>query len=598
MKPILADHHWHLPPPPTPELRSLACAAQIPPLVATLLYHRGCHTIEEMKEFLNPSPARLNRPDTLPDINIATERTLSAVEKKEPILIYGDYDVDGICGTAILQQVLKNLGARVFYYLPHRHTEGYGISPGGIEFAIKNNIRLIITNDCGSADIEPISTAQNAGIDIIVTDHHEPGVTPPPALAFVNPKRPDSTYPFRELAGVGVAFKFVWSILTALNRPKEDLTALLDLVGLGTIADVVPLIGENRIIARLGLTALSRSRRPGIRALLEVSRLNQKPLTARVISFGLAPRINAAGRIGHASTALELLLTEDKKIASDLASELEQLNRTRQEIEENIIADALNVIETERKHECRVMVLARAGWNEGVIGIVAAKLVDRFWRPCIMISLRDELGKGSARSISGFNLYQALLATQSYLRAFGGHRYAAGLQISREQIVPFDEAINQFASDMPAEIFHPTLHIEAQTDLGEITHELLNYLISLQPFGPENPEPILTSTGLEVVGYPRRVGKERQHLKFKVRSGATILPAIAWDRSDEILNLQIGQPNHLDICYTLTADSFNGRNQLQLNILDLRSRPSKLEDLSRKCSEAGLLLPTDKIKKL
>jgi single-stranded-DNA-specific exonuclease len=572
MAPILPQHHWHLLPPPDAEISSLAREARIPPLLATLLYHRGCRTAEQMREFLNPSPARLNRPDSLPDINRATERIITALQRQEPILIYGDYDVDGICGTAILFSVLKGLGARVGYYLPHRHTEGYGVSPAGIEFALKNNFRLIITNDCGSGDVETLITARSAGIDIIVTDHHEPGALPPPALAFVNPKRPDSAYPFRELAGVGVVFKFVWSILAALNRPKEELIAWLDLVGLGTIADVVPLTGENRIIARLGLTALKHSPRPGIRALFAVSRLNPRSLSARDISFGLAPRINAAGRIGHARTALELLLTEDEKIAADLARELEELNHSRQKVEEVMMAEALNLIESEHKEENRVLILARPLWNEGVIGIVAAKLVERFWRPCIMISLRGEIGKGSGRSVSGFNLYQALQANRGYLRKLGGHRYACGLQIARDQIAPFEEAINRFASELPAETFQPTLHIEAQADLEEINSELLDHLTSLQPFGPENPEPILTSTGLEVVGYPRRIGKDKRHLKFKVRSKTTILTAIAWERSDEILNLQVGQPNHLDICYTLTADNFNDRLQLQLNILDLRTQ--------------------------
>lgn len=571
MPPILPDHYWHLPPPPTSEIQTLARAAQIPPLIATLLYRRGCRTVRQIEEFLNPSPARLNRPQTLPDINIATERIITALKKRERILIYGDYDVDGICGTAILVSVLKNLGGDVFYYLPHRHSEGYGVSPAGIDFAIKNGIQLLITNDCGSLDINTIALANRAGIDVIVTDHHEPGALHPPALAFVNPKRSDSSYPFRELAGAGVAFKLAWSLLAACNRTKEELTALLDLVGLGTIADVVPLVDENRIIARLGLAALKATGRLGIRALFATSRLNPKALTTRDITFGLAPRINAAGRIGHAQTALKLLLTEDEAAATQLASELERLNRARQEIEETIFADALRIVDAEKKYDRRVIVIGQEGWNEGVIGIVAAKLVERFWHPCIMISLRGETGKGSGRSVTGFNLYEALRSTQKYLSAFGGHRYAAGLLLPAEHLPPFEEAINEFAANMPAEIFEPTLHIEAQAELSEINPQLLHHLAKLQPFGPDNPEPIFATTGLEVVGYPRRIGKDKGHLKFKVRSGDTVLAAIAWGRSDEILNLQIGKPGHLDICYTLTSDNYNGRNQPQLNVLDLKS---------------------------
>lgn len=573
MPPIEPDHHWHLPPPPASEIQLLARTAQIPPLIATLLYQRGCQTKEQIEEFLNPSAARLHRPQTLPDIKLATERIITALKKKERILIYGDYDVDGICGTAILVSVLKKLGGDVLYYLPHRQTEGYGVSPAGIEFAVKSGVKLIVTNDCGSADIDAITRASDAGMDIIVTDHHEPGALHPPALAFVNPKRGDSSYPFRELAGAGVAFKLAWSILAELNRTKEELTELFDLVGLGTIADVVPLVGENRIIARLGLAALGCSSRVGIKALFATSRLNPKTISGRELTFGLAPRINAAGRIGHAEIALKLMLTEDEDEAVQLAGELEQMNRARQEIEETISADALRMIEAEGKEQRRVLVLARSGWNEGVIGIVAAKLVERFWRPSIIISLRGETGKGSGRSVSGFNLYQALKETKKYLCAFGGHRYAAGLVLRAEQVAPFEEAINEIAANMPAEIFEPALHIEARADLSELNLQLLHHLAKLQPFGPDNPEPIFATTGLEVVGYPRRIGKGKEHLKFKVRSKQTVLPAIAWDRSDEILNLETGKPGHLDICYTITVDNYNGSNQPQLNILDMKSTP-------------------------
>ncbi len=579
---IEPDHHWNLPPAPVPEIQSLARAAQVPLLIATVLYQRGFRTVAEIERFLNPSPALLNRPDTLPDINCATDRIVQALNKNERILVYGDYDCDGISGTAILVSVLKNLGGDALYYLPHRSTEGYGVSQAGVDFAIKNGVRLIITNDCGSADIGPITRANQAGIDVIVTDHHEPSAVHPPALAFVNPKRTDSSYPFRELAGAGVAFKLAWSVLAACNRPKQELAGLLDLAGLGTIADCVPLTGENRILAWLGLAALSKSTRPGIRALFASSRISPQTLNARDVSFGLAPRINAPGRIGHAETALKLLLTDDEVAAAQLAGELEKLNRSRQEIEETILTDALRIIDAERKYERRVMVLGKEGWNEGIIGIVAARLVERFWRPNIMISLRGQSGRGSGRSVSGFNLYAALKATEKHLSAFGGHCYAAGLVLPRQQIAPFEQAINEFACSLSPEIFQPTLHIDARADLNELNSELLEQLRKLQPFGSDNPEPIFATTGLEVVGYPRQIGKDKKNLKFKVRSKTTVLSAIAWGRSEDILNLEIGKPGHLDICYTITDLSFraksrnpfdntNPRNQVQLNILDLKS---------------------------
>jgi single-stranded-DNA-specific exonuclease len=568
---ILPQNNWQLPVSESTAITELACATGLPILIATLLYNRGCKTPADCEAFLNPSPARLHRPDTLPDINLATERILDAVKNKEPILVYGDYDVDGICGTAILVTTLKQIGALVNYYLPHRHTEGYGVSRAGVEFAIKNHFRVMITNDCGSTDIENLSHAYRAGIDVIVTDHHEPGKLHPPALAFVNPKRSDSNYPFRELAGAGVAFKLAWQLLASLNRAKEELIALLDLVGLATIADIVPLIGENRILARLGISALNKSERPGFRMLLEVSRLHSKKLSPRDIAFALAPRINAAGRVSHARTALELLLTNDENTARSLAQQLEQLNRIRQQQEDIILNEARRLIETHAKYDKRVLVLAQPHWNEGIIGIVASKLVDEFWRPCILISLLPDIGKGSARSVSGFNLYEALKNTSEHLINFGGHRYAAGVKIKPDKIPLFEHSINEYAASLPDSIFQPTLKIEALADLNEITLQIVNYLSKLQPFGPDNPEPIFASTGLEVVGYPRRIGKNKDHLKFKVRAGNVVLPAIAWERSCDIINLQIGQPGHLDICYTLTSDNFNGTKQIRLNVLDLKT---------------------------
>ncbi len=572
MAAIVPNHHWKITSPPPGAVEPLAAAARVPPLIAQLLYQRGCRTPESIDEFLNPSASRLHRPETLPDIARATERIIAALEKKEPILVYGDYDVDGVCGTALLVSALKNLGGEVLAYLPHRASEGYGVSLAAIEFARTHNIRLIITNDCGSSDIEALNLARAAKIDVIVTDHHEIGPQPPPVLAFVNPKRPDSQYPFRELAGSGVAFKLAWHLLSTLGRSKQELIALLDLAGLGTIADVVPLVGENRLIARLGLIALNQTTRPGIRMLIESSRLKSKILTARDISFVLAPRINAAGRVGHAQTALELLLTDDETRARTIACELETLNRTRQALEDQIVNEASTFIDAEKMAENRVLVLAQPGWNEGVIGIVAARLVERFWCPCIMIALKKEIGKGSGRSVTGFNLYEALHHCSEHLVAYGGHRYAAGLKILPERVPSLRTALNRFAAELPEEIFQPTLHIEAVASLNEVDENLLSLLARFEPFGPENPEPVFASLGLEVVGYPRRVGRDKAHLKFRVRSGNKVLDAIAWQRSNELLNLEIGKPDHLDICYTVTRDSYAGHAKVQLNIIDLRTK--------------------------
>jgi len=578
---IFPNHQWQLPVTEEEKIKELVRTTNLPPIIIQLLYHRGCRTAEECREFINPSAARLHRPDTLPDINLATERIISAIENQEAILVYGDYDVDGICGTAILVSTLKKLGGVVTYYLPHRQNEGYGISRAGIEHAIRHGIKLIITTDCGSSDIENLQLARDAGIDVIVTDHHEPNTASLPALAFVNPKRQGSDYPFRELSGAGVAFKLAWQLLASLKSPKEELIALLDLVGMATIADVVPLVGENRIIARLGLLALSKTNRPGIKALLTTSRLYSRKLSTRDIAFVIAPRINAAGRVSHAQLALELLLTEDDDTAINLAYQLEEFNRVRQRLEDIIFTEARRLIIDGAKQEQRVLVLARPGWNEGVIGIVASKLTEEFWRPCILISLNGEIGKGSGRSISGFNLYEALEKTKDHLISFGGHCYAAGIKIKRDLIPLFENAINQYASLLPESTFQPTLKIDAIANLDDITPELLQHLAQLQPFGPDNPEPVFASTGLEIVGYPQRIGKNKDHLKFKVRSGNTVVSVIAWNRSRDILNLRIGQPGYLDICYTLANGTFNCNNRVQLKLLDLRTAGNNnLSDLS------------------
>ena len=512
-----------------------------------LLLRRGYSTADDIRAFLDPSPARLRKPDLLPDIIPATERIIAAINNRERILIYGDYDVDGVTGTVLLVSVLSRLGADVIYYLPHREAEGYGFSAQGLQFAVAQGAKLIVTNDCGSNDHDTLAAARDAGIDVIVTDHHELGKTKddgrgtmdaerlPPALAVVNPKRADSAYPFRELAGVGVAFKLAWSVLSALGRPREELIALLDLVGLGTIADIVPLVDENRVLARIGLNAIRRSPRPGLQALLKVAGIADKPLTGYSIGFMLAPRLNAAGRVGHAELAARLLLTRDESEAATLAAELDSLNRSRQSLEEKILTQATALVEAGQLANRRAIVVAAEGWREGVIGIVAAKLVDRFSRPCIVVALKDDRGKGSGRSVTGFNLHAALAACSGHLLAFGGHKYAAGLSLTRESLPGFSSALAEYASGFPEDVFEPTLHIDAVAPIEQIDDAFVTALEKFEPFGPDNAAPLFASLGLEVVGYPRKVGKN--HLKLSVRAGEGTLEAIAWGRSAEVVNL-------------------------------------------------------------
>lgn len=569
MASVVPTHKWNLPEGHRPESEPLARELGVPPLVARLLAGRGLGDAALSRAFLEPLAAHLHRPDTMPDIAKATSRILAAIERHERILVCGDYDVDGVTGTALLCSVLTDLGAESLSYLPHRETEGYGLSLQAVRFGSEHICRLIVTNDCGISDFDAVAAANAAGIDVVVTDHHEPGDRLPDALAVVNPKRTDSAYPFRELCGCGVAFKLAWSLLRAAGRDRGELNGVLDLVGLGTIADIVPLLGENRILARLGLKSIRLSRRPGLRALLEVAGLRKDELTSRDVSFGLAPRINAAGRVGHAGLALRLLLTADLDEARTIARELEGLNRSRQSLEETILNDAVRQIESDRLHERRVMVIPGDSWHQGVIGIVASKLVDRYWRPSIVVALDGETGRGSGRSLTGFDLHAALSACSDHLISFGGHRYAAGLTVRRDRLGSLSEALNAFADAVPESVFQPTLHVEAIAELTEIDSAFLTALNRLEPFGPDNPEPLFAALGLEVVGYPRRVGKD--HLKFRVRSGAAVMEAIAWGRSSEILNIEIGRKGHLDICFCVRRDSWQGRPRIQLELLDLRS---------------------------
>jgi single-stranded-DNA-specific exonuclease len=600
---VRPTHRWRLPAPPAEDVSALSRELGLPELAVGLLLRRGYSTADDIRAFLEPSPARLRKPDLLPDIVPATERIIAAVNHRERVLVYGDYDVDGVTGTALLVSTLSRLGADVFYYLPHREAEGYGFSKQGLNYAVENKAKLIVTNDCGSSDHDTLAAARDAGIDVIVTDHHELAGAKdegqrtkdkrglPPAVAVVNPKRADSKYPFRELAGVGVAFKLAWSVLSALKRPKEDLIALLDLVGLGTIADVVPLTDENRILARIGLDRIRRSPRPGLQALLKAAGITDRPLSGYDVGFMLGPRINAAGRVGHAELAARLLLTEDEHEAAKLASELDKLNRSRQSLEEKILTQASTLVEAGRLADQRAIVLAAEGWHEGVIGIVAAKLVDRYWRPTIVVALKRKLGKGSGRSITGFNLHAALSACSEHLLAFGGHKYAAGLSIERGRLSDFRAALAEYAEGFPEDVFEPTLHIDALAPIEQIDDAFVATLEKFEPFGPDNAAPLLASLDLEVIGYPRRVGKN--HLKLSVRAGERNLEAIAWGRSSEIVNLtkdarrgmtdSSEEPdrvpstapnprfNNLDICYTVGRRIWGGRTSTQLTLRDFRT---------------------------
>lgn len=485
--------------------------------------------------------------------------------------MHGDYDVDGVTSTALLVGTLNRLGGRTAFFVPRRDLDGYGFSRRAVAEARTAGASLIVTVDCGSSDAATVAEARTAGIDVIVTDHHE---VPAGAagqvdcVAFVNPKRPDSQYGFRELAGVGVAFKVAWSLLAARGGSKDDLGWLLDLVGLGTIADVVPLTDENRILARLGLSALRASRRPGVRALLAVAGITGRQLTTRQISFALAPRINAAGRVGDAARAVRLLLTNNNDEAELIAAELSDMNRARQRLEEKTLGEALAAFERQNEHGSRTLVVTGAGWHEGVLGIVAAKLTDRLGRPTFVVSLQDGRGRGSGRSVPGFDLHTALSACATHLVGFGGHRYAAGLTVLPDAVDAFRSALSRHAAALPTELFEPTLHVDCIAPLAAIDQPLFETISRFEPFGPDNPQPLLAAAGVQLASPPRAIG--RDHLALRLRAGSRTLDAVAWGRGCDAAALTAGGQLPLDICFAVEQRTWQGRTSLRLTLRDLR----------------------------
>lgn len=543
----------------------------LPIPIIKILWQRGYQKKEEVENFLNPKPKDLILPNLLPDIEKAVDRIKEAIKNKERILIFGDYDVDGITATALLLSTLKKLGACVDFYIPHREKEGYGLSDTAILYAKSHGYKVVIAVDCGSNDFSLLKFAKKLKLDVIVCDHHEVQENSNYAFALINPKRKDSKYPFRELAGVGVAFKLSWSLLQTFNLNKEDLIENLDLVCLGTICDIVPLIGENRILAKLGINYLNKRKRLGLNYLIKEAGLKNKEITSYDIGFIIGPRLNACGRIAHAEKAVRLLTTNNEEEAKKLAEELEKDNKKRQLIEEKILKEARDIIKKEEKDKNPIILLGKENWHEGVIGICASKIVDEFYKPTILFSFSENYAKGSGRSIPHFPLFEVVKANSQYLLKFGGHKYACGLFLKRKELKNFEESlINYIEKNIDKEIYQRKLYIDCELNLNEINYELLNYLKKFEPFGIENPSPLFLTKNLEVVGFPRVVGDK--HLKFKVRQKKEEKEAwevLAFNEAQKILKLAVGKEDYLNLVYTFDEDSFFGKKKIVLYVKDM-----------------------------
>jgi single-stranded-DNA-specific exonuclease len=519
--------HWHMNNPDPDRIKELGYKLRCHPVTARVLINRDINTIATATNFLNPSLNHIRSPFSLKDINVAVNRIYKAITGNEKILIFGDYDVDGITATVILLNFLRYAGADVTHYIPHRVKEGYSIQPGHIDrLASPYNIDLIITADCGADSHQAVATAKRSGIDMIITDHHATTDNIPPALAVINPKRRDCPSGLQNLAGVGVAFFLLICLRTHLRekgfwqgRPEPNLKDYCDLVALGTVADMVPLIEENRILCKTGLKLIHAGRRPGLASLLEISKINNGVLNADDIAFRLAPRLNAAGRMDHADRAVELLTAQQIDIAGKAANTLNLLNQKRRKIEQHMLADIQRfIVNNSSLLERRSLVLAGRGWHAGVLGIVASQLVNTHYRPVVLITIQDGIGIGSGRSVDGLDLYEALTACERYLDAFGGHSMAAGLKIQEENIANFQNAFERVIRriSQPEDLM-PTLPIDAELDFNTISDGLINELEALMPFGIGNPEPLFMATNVVVVS-SKVVGKNHRRMSLRQAS--------------------------------------------------------------------------------
>jgi single-stranded-DNA-specific exonuclease len=502
-------------------------------------------------------------------MDAAVARIALAVQGGEMILVHGDYDVDGMVSTTILVRTLRAAGARVTPFIPRRLEDGYDLSMAGVRAAVAAGAALVITADCGTNAVEPALALRTAGIDLIIVDHHLPSADQPVCAAFVNPKRAGADYPDPDLAAAGLAFKLALAVTAALGGKEDDVFRMLDLVALATVADVAPLRGENRVLARYGLKVMIDSPNPGLRALIRAAGLDGKPLTAGRVGFGLAPRLNAVGRLGEAIRGVQLLCTNDEHEAMGLAREFEEMNRRRQDLDQRTLAQALAMADRLDLNATRGLVLAAEGWHPGVIGIVASRVVEEFCRPAVLIALEGAQGKGSGRSIHAFDLHAALGECADLLVRYGGHHAAAGVTIETAKLEAFAEKFNAVASaKLCADDLVPELRVDIEVPLSAATDDLESLLRHLEPFGPGNPAPVFVARGVSVTGVPRTMGKDNSHLKLRLADGAAELDAIGWGMGARAAALAAGGP--VDIVFRLERDEYKGESRLQAKLADIR----------------------------
>lgn len=544
------------------KVKDIAFNHNISEIIARVLLNRGIYEAEEIDKFLHPKLENLHDPFLLNDMEIAVDKIIECMNKKEKITIYGDYDVDGITSIATLSKFLTELGVENDYYLPNRLDEGYGLNNNALDKIAKGGTKLLITVDCGISAYEEIEYAKKLGLEVIVTDHHECPEKIPEALAVIDPKREDSTYPFSSLAGVGVTFKLIHAISIKLSLDRKRYLKYLDIVCLGTVADIVPLVDENRIIVSFGLMLVRETRNIGLRALIEITGYTAIDSTA--ISFGIAPRINACGRMGEAEIALKLLLTASPEEAKEIANKLNLLNKERQEVEKSIINEAIEMIERDKLYNKDIIIVGSKNWHHGVIGIVASKITELYYKPSVLISFEDGIGKGSGRSIEGFDLHEALTKCGDYLEKFGGHEMAIGLTLKEENFNAFKTKLEEITSETIDKEAVPSIKVDAIIEPKSINMDIFASMKLLEPYGESNSSPLFVSKNLKVESV--RLLSNDKHIKLTLRDGNILLSAIGFNLGDKVVRLG----DKIDLVYALEINKYNNTETIQLNVKDIK----------------------------
>lgn len=561
---------WTLKPKPSEDkIKHLAQALNVEDFVATLLIQRGIETFEDAKNFFRPSLEHLHDPYLMKDMDKAVARIEQAIENQENILVFGDYDVDGTTAVSLVSSYLKSHYPHIATYIPDRYDEGYGVSYKGIDYADDNGISLIIALDCGIKSIDHVAYAKARNIDFIICDHHRPGEFLPDAVAVLDPKREDCSYPYDELCGCGVGFKLIQALGQNRNETIEDLVPYLDLVATAIAADIVPITGENRVLAYFGLKVINSEPRPGIKAL--VHQVKKKVLDITDVVFIISPRINAAGRIKHGNHAVELLTEFDLEQAQQFASEIEQYNADRKDLDKKITKEAFQQILENNEEERFSTVVFQEDWHKGVIGIVASRLIETYYRPTLVFTKSGDKYAASARSVKGFDVYNALDACSEHLEQFGGHMYAAGMTLKAENYQLFKEAFEKCVQEtIQPEMRTPEIEIDAEIDFSDITPKLIRILKQFEPFGPQNMTPVFMTRDLKDTGYAKTLGAEEEHLRLFVKqNNSDGIAAIGFGLGKK-LNIAQNQ-NPFQLAYTIAENEWNGTISTQLMLKDIRT---------------------------